>query len=136
MAKHGKIKLPRRIAGVKIPKAIRKGPIGHFLNSGAGQLVIAETLVAAAAAFTAVKTDESGKVADTLKHPVDSMRRASEAVAEVGAGEGERFAHAFRAACRAFVDALHEGDATAWRVRDEEDAPAKKQPGRAAFGPH
>ncbi|MDY6984730.1 MAG: hypothetical protein SV422_16715, partial [Pseudomonadota bacterium] len=85
--KHDKIKLPKRVAGVKIPKAIRKGPIGHFLTSGAGQLVIAETLVAAAAAFTAVKTDESGKAADTLKNPVDSVRRAGAAVADAGAGE-------------------------------------------------
>lgn len=135
MAKHDKIKLPKRVAGIKIPKAIRKGPVGHFLNSGAGQLVIAETLVAAAAAFTAVKADESGKVADTLKNPVDSMRRAGEAMAEVGAGESERLAHAFRAACHAFMEALREGNHSTWRV-SEEDAPAKKSSGRAASGPH
>lgn len=134
MAKHGKIKLPKRVAGVKIPKAVRKGPITHFLNSGAGQLLIAETLVAAAAAFTAVKADESGKVAETLKHPVDSMRRAGEAVAGAGAGESERLAHAFRTACRAFVEALRDGDGGAWIAPRAEGVPAKK-PGRAS-GPH
>ncbi|MGV3591527.1 MAG: hypothetical protein ACO1PZ_07535 [Gammaproteobacteria bacterium] len=122
------------MAGVKIPKAVRKGPITHFLNSGAGQLMIAETLVAAAAAFTAVKADESGKVADTMKHPVDSLRRAGEAAAEAGTGEGERLAHAFRTACRAFVAALRDGDAGAWAPPLAEGAPAKK-PGRAS-GPH
>ncbi|HEY0963598.1 MAG TPA: hypothetical protein VGE69_14700 [Pseudomonadales bacterium] len=134
MAKHGKIKIPKRVAGVKIPKPIRKGAIGHFLNSRAGQLVIAETLVAAAAAFTAVKADDTGKVADTLKNPVDSIRRAGEAVAGASANEGERFAHAFRAACRAFVDALRDGEGTSWRAPVAEDAPVKK-PGRAS-GPH
>lgn len=37
-----KLKLPKRIAGIKIPKTIRKGPVGEFMSSPAGQLVIAE----------------------------------------------------------------------------------------------
>ena len=43
-----KLKLPKRIAGIKIPKTIRKGSVGEFMSSPAGQLVIAEALVAAA----------------------------------------------------------------------------------------
>ena len=32
-----KLKVPKRVAGVKIPKAVRKGPVGTFLNSTSGR---------------------------------------------------------------------------------------------------
>jgi hypothetical protein len=136
MAKHtkqAKFKLPKRIAGVKIPKVIRKGPLGHFLNSNAGQLILAETAVAMAAAFTAVKADEDSSVADTLRHPVDGARRLGSAVLDASTDEGDRLTHAFREAARAFRDALHERDVPLRRnvdkaSDDEADlVPAKKK---------
>ena len=57
MAKKRKMKLPKRIAGVKIPKGIRKGPIGSFLTSSGGQLVIAEALLAAGGFYAARRLD-------------------------------------------------------------------------------
>lgn len=127
MAKKAKFKLPKRVAGVKIPKVIRKGPLGHFLNSSAGQRVLAEMLVAAAAAFTAVKADEDGAVGETLRHPVDSARRAGEAVAEAGSNESERLAHAFRAAGKAFRDSLREAAYLPWHELPVAGARAKKK---------
>ncbi|HVF16542.1 MAG TPA: hypothetical protein VNA21_06505, partial [Steroidobacteraceae bacterium] len=59
MAKR-KLKLPKKIAGVKIPKAVRKGPVGQFLNSSAGQLLVAEALIAAGGAFFAAEMMDSG----------------------------------------------------------------------------
>ena len=53
MARKRKMKLPKRIAGMKIPKGIRKGPIGTFLSSSGGQLVIAEALLAAGGFYAA-----------------------------------------------------------------------------------
>jgi hypothetical protein len=53
MSKRKKVKLPKRIAGVKLPKATRKGPIVDFLNSSGGQVLLAEALVLAAGVFGA-----------------------------------------------------------------------------------
>ena len=50
MAK-SKIKVPKRVAGVKIPKSVRKGPVMDFVNSSTGRLLIAEALTAALAVF-------------------------------------------------------------------------------------
>jgi hypothetical protein len=131
MAKKVKIKLPKRVAGLKIPKVVRKGPIGQFLNSGAGQVLLGETLVAAAAIFTATKTDEDSPVAEGLRHPVDSTRRLSHALSDAGSDQTERLAYAFKEAGRAFREALQNGKAAAWEERGttlSDDAGAKKKP--------
>ena len=46
MAK-SRIKVPKRVAGVKIPKAVRKGPVMDFVNSKSGRVLIAQALTAA-----------------------------------------------------------------------------------------
>jgi hypothetical protein len=91
-----RIKIPKRIAGVKIPKAVRKGPIHDFLNSTAGQLLIAEALMAAASLFAAkrINGEETGEV---LSHPVDSLQRAGR---EVGARAGDAKAALSRSTAR------------------------------------
>ena len=137
MSKQVDFKLPKRVAGIKIPKVIRKGALGHFLNSKAGQLVLAETLLAAAAAFTAAKADTT--VGDTVRHPVDNARRAGHALADAGANESDRLAHAFREAGRAFREALQDRDFFAvWRDDLSDDAPKakKKSSSRADSGLH
>ena len=115
MAKQAGIKLPKRLAGIKIPKAVRKGPLGQFLNSHAGQVILAEAVVAAAAVFTAAKADEDSPVADGLRHPVEGARHLGQVVAMTSADHSERLAHACHAAGRAFREALREGYSTAWR---------------------
>ena len=129
MAKH-KMKLPKRIAGIKIPKVIRKGALGHFLNSNAGQLVVAETLTALAAAFTASKVDDMS-VGENLRHPVKGGRRVGHLLAAAGSDQSERLTHAFRQAGKAFHDALHEADEAVWHSEREEHA-KKKSSGRAS----
>jgi hypothetical protein len=129
MAKHMKVKLPKRIAGIKIPKVVRNGPLGRFLNSSAGQLVLAETLLATAAVFTAKKTDDDSTVGDSLRHPMDGARRVGRALTATGSDQSERLAHACRAAGRAFRDALHEEDGV-WQkpeALDTRDGRAKKK---------
>ena len=121
MAKKVKIKLPKKVAGVKIPKVIRKGPIGQFLNSGAGQVILAETLVAATAMFAAEKKG--------------GVRRLGKALAGAGVDQTERLANACKAAGRAFREALQHDDADALEV-DAETPPAnaktKKKSARAS----
>lgn len=107
MAKRDRIKLPKRVGGVKIPKVIRKGPLGEFLNSHAGRLILGEALVAAAAIFTATKTDDDSAVAEGLRHPVDGARRLGNAMALSSADHSERLGHACREAGRTFRETLH-----------------------------
>ena len=46
------LKLPKKIAGVTVPKFLRQpGTITDFLNSPVGRLVLADALIAAAAAL-------------------------------------------------------------------------------------
>ena len=46
-----KLKVPKRIAGMKVPKAARKGPLGVFLSSTAGRVLVAEAILIAAGAL-------------------------------------------------------------------------------------
>lgn len=96
MSKRIKVKLPKRVAGVKIPKAARKGPIADFLNSSGGQVLLAEALVLAAGVFGA------RRVAAQAGAPWDPGIR--ENFAEASA----RLAHASREALKAFRAALSE----------------------------
>ena len=92
-----KIKVPKRVAGVKIPKAVRKGPVVDFVNSSAGRLLIAQALTAAVAVF-AVKESDS----PTSRRVKAGARSAEEMVKENTA----RLGHAFAAGVRAFREAL------------------------------
>jgi hypothetical protein len=53
MAKKDKAKGAKKIAGVKLPKAMRKGAIGTLLTSQLGREILADALIAAAGAAAA-----------------------------------------------------------------------------------
>ncbi|HEY7383992.1 MAG TPA: hypothetical protein VH743_10015 [Beijerinckiaceae bacterium] len=72
MAKKDKVKGSKKIAGVKLPKAVRKGPLAALLTSQLGREILADALIAAAAAAaaalvknrpTAAQLSEAGKAA-------------------------------------------------------------------------
>jgi hypothetical protein len=103
--------LPKRIAGVKVPKAVRKGRFGELLASQTGQALIAEALLAAGA-IGATK-----KAADTVTDQAqDSGRlqafaerlRTQSAGGKDAAAAGAVLAVALGEAARAFVTALSE----------------------------
>jgi alcohol dehydrogenase class IV len=99
-----KIKVPKRVAGVKIPKAVRKGPVVDFVNSSAGRLLVAQALTAAVAAFAIKESDSpAGERIRT------GARSAEETVKENTA----RLGHAFAEGVRAFREALGNPDADA-----------------------
>src|SRR3954447_5957914 len=56
MSRKSKIKVPKRVAGVKIPKVVRKGPVLDFVNSSAARMLLAEALTAAVGMFAYRKT--------------------------------------------------------------------------------
>jgi hypothetical protein len=106
MAKR-KLKLPKKIAGVKIPKSVRKGPVGQFLNSSAGQLLVAEALIAAGGAFFASEAADSGDRKDGSRR---TGRGSGEQAREVLERGSARLSFAFGEAVRAFRAALKEGN--------------------------
>lgn len=114
MAKSDRIKLPKRVAGVKIPKTIRKGPVADFINSSAGKLLIAEALIAVIGLFAAKHVDGAA-ASDTLKNPGDAVKRIGRNMAARGEDaqvaltrSTARLQFALGEAVRAFREALAE----------------------------
>ena len=103
MSKRKKVKLPKRIAGVKVPKAARKGPVADFLNSSGGQVLLAEALMLAAGAFGARRLAAHGGApwdADMRENIADASARLSHACGEA--------LNAFRAALQEPLPVLDE----------------------------
>jgi hypothetical protein len=124
MAKKLKLKIPKRVAGVKIPKIVRKGPVASFLNSGAGQVLIAEVLVVLGGALTAKGTDADSPAGRALKHPVDTLKQiASGGSAQLSSADlsSERIAAAFGAAVKAFKAELTDSSEAAEITRPAGD---------------
>jgi hypothetical protein len=109
MAKR-KLKLPKKIAGVKIPKAVRKGPVGQFLNSSAGQLLVAEALIAAGGAFFATETSDSSDQKGGERRVGRSGSDSGEDARQMLERGSARMSFAFGEAVRAFRAALKEGN--------------------------
>ena len=53
MAKKGKGKIPKKIAGVKVPKALRKALAGSLVDNPRAREILADVLIAAAGAAAA-----------------------------------------------------------------------------------
>src|SRR5687767_14848737 len=115
-----KAKLPKRILGVKVPKQIRKGPLGQFLASSGGQVVVVEALLAAAAFYGARRIDPDTSVGKTLRHPLDGLRAGR----DWSRGASDRFARALRAGAQSFRETYQEPGAGA--VEQTLDAAAEE----------
>jgi hypothetical protein len=105
--------LPKRIAGVKVPKAVRKGRMGAAITSPSGRAVLAELIMAAAAVAGAKKVKDSPKARNALSDVADRLRDGAgdTGKAAKGAGKAANVAtgavtFAVAEAARAFVDAL------------------------------
>lgn len=138
--------LPKRIAGVKVPKSVRQGRFGQLLASRTGQLLIAEAIMVAGAAAGAKKgAKETGAgrfLTDAARHLQDrgDMDKA------LGPAGGA-IAYAVGEAVRSFADALRSGEPNVpddhgvtepgWdAAADMHDGAAqKKSPSRSATSP-
>ena len=97
MAKKDKLKVPKRIAGVKVPKALRKGLTSSLLDNPRTREILADALLAAAGAAAAVLAKNrptSQQVAD-----------AGETVAKAGAGAAAATGEVVRDAAEAVTEA-------------------------------
>ena len=100
MAK-SKIKVPKQIVGVKIPKSVRKGPVMDFVNSTTGRVLIAQALTAAIGVFAYRNADPETR--DRLRGKV---RKGADDAREIVARNTARLSFAFGEAVTAFRNAL------------------------------
>jgi hypothetical protein len=87
MAKKSKAKLPKTIAGVKVPRAVRASNLlDELLNSPLGREILAEAIVAAAGAAASVlmkKRPRADQVAQAGETIVDTGAEAASATKEL-----------------------------------------------------
>jgi hypothetical protein len=119
MAKPTKIKVPKRVAGVKIPKTVRKGPVMQFVNSSAGRMLIAEALTAAVAVFAYQNSDSSTgrKIKGGMRDSEQTLKRNT-----------ARLTAAFGEAVSAFRAALSEPDGGEGGMDGDADAAMNEPP--------
>ncbi|MFC3069913.1 hypothetical protein [Phenylobacterium soli] len=155
MSKKKKNFLPKTIAGVKVPKAVRKGRLGELIASPAGQAAIAEAVMAVGAVAGAKKVKDSPKARSALAEVADRLRDgagdASHKTGKAASVASGAIAYALGEAARSFAEALqrHDRDADAeapasaegWTersahetVRDAESS--KKKPQSYEAAPH
>jgi len=132
MAKKSKSLLPKRIGKVKVAKSVRKGALGDFLTSKAGQALIAEAVMAAGA-LAAAKLKKNPKV----RGAVAAAKVKTAKTAKAGHDAKAAISYAVGEAVRSFSDALHRHPAdrkptAAWTPLPAETAPpARKTRARA-----
>lgn len=124
--------LPKRIAGVKVPKAVRKGRFGELLASRTGQVLIAEALMAAGAVAGAKKAGESPKARHLVHEAAERVRHAGDGGGREMGAASATLAYALGEAARSFADALrHDNDghdpAPHGTADDGDDAEKKRQ---------
>jgi hypothetical protein len=143
MGKKSKSFLPKKIAGVKVPKKVRKGRFGELLASPAGQALLAEAIMAIGAVAGAKKVADSPEARDKISDVADAVRGAGKKAKRKAPAVSDAVAFALGEAARSFADALHRrgGDehdvkasAESWSERHDSDD-SKKKPISYEAGP-
>lgn len=107
----GAAALPKRIAGVKVPKAVRRGRFADLLASRQGQALIAEAILGAGAIAAGMKAKDDPKVRRVAKDAKDSLVNAGDDAATGVSTASATLAHALAEGARAFAEALRRGAA-------------------------
>jgi len=140
MGKKSKNALPKKIAGVKVPKSIRKGRFGEFLTSPAGQKLVAEAIVAVGAvagARKAAKSDTAKDLAGAAKDKAADLKDSAKGLrADARASDASGvIAYAVGEAVRSFTDAIRSRDGAANETDHPGTEDSKKKPISYEAGP-
>jgi hypothetical protein len=120
--------LPKRIAGVKVPKALRKGRAAEFLASPFGVAILSEALVVAGAAGVAQEAKPGSSMRKLAAKTREEMEEAAAAAKHRGQVSAAALRDAFSAASQAFSDRLHQAADTV----EPEKKPIGRDPSLAA----
>jgi hypothetical protein len=115
-----KLRIPKRVAGVKIPKTVRKGPVAKFLNSSAGQVLLAEALVVVGGTLAAERSGSGSGLGELVRNRASGAWKGDDGV-DIGP-EANRLASALNEAIRAFRTRLLSEERQSTRDGDMEDA--------------
>jgi hypothetical protein len=121
-----KIKVPKRVVGVKIPKALRRG-LKDLASTQNGRTVLTEALVAAAGLLAAQQAQPGSPTRDLIE---DNAARAKAKVKALAAEPRSwaASAGALEDATRAFTDSLRRRSATGAAEPDRQEPPPVAQP--------
>lgn len=123
--KKSKNQLPKKIAGVKVPKAVRRGRFAELLTSRTGQALIAEALLGAGALAAGAKAADNPRVRRAAHDAKEKVTHAGGDAGHDVSAAGATLAYAFGEAARAFAEALrHGGPAEPRSFAAENDEPA------------
>jgi len=117
--------VPKRIAGMKVPKALRRGRVGRLLASPAGQALI---VAAAARAGESLIGRDAQPGSAVRKTPAQSQATIS-TLREGGGESSAAFVYALRQGARAFIAAMQ-----AQQVATRADLDRAREPGPATAG--
>ena len=110
-------KLPKRIAGVKVPKALRRSAFSDFVMSPIGQMLVAEVIYHAGARFAGKTADAAADAADdaprVLKKGARKAGHVAEDVTGLAVGGTAAMSRAVGAAVEAFMASLKHDHADA-----------------------
>ena len=118
-SKKSKGLIPKKIAGVKVPKKVRKGRFGELLASKTGQAVIAQAILGAGAVAAGLKAKDDPKVQAAAK---DTKRKLAGKAQGATADAGAAFAYALGEAARSFAEALRKGEPARGPASQDEEA--------------
>lgn len=113
MAKSKKKKknhLPKRIAGVKMPKSVRRGRLGELLASPVGQTLLTEAILGAGAAAASIGGGKSPKVRRYAHDTAERLRHGGGEATHDAVAAGSTLTYAIGEAARSFAEALHRGE--------------------------
>lgn len=153
MAKSGKKSkglIPKRIAGVKVPRKVRKGRFGELLASKTGQAVIAQAILGAGAVAAGLKAKDDPKVRRAARKAGHGVSETAQGATQATAEAGSTLAYALGEAARTFAEALRHGESRSFARSDDaetawtpdygapdvmEASPRRKQPEAQEAGP-
>jgi hypothetical protein len=119
--------IPKKIAGVKVPKKVRKGRFGELLASKTGQAVIAQAILSAGAVAAGLKAKDSPKVRAATRDAKHKVAEKADSAAHDAGAASSAFAYALGEAARSFAEALRQGEPER-RAGSKDDDPAKWTP--------
>lgn len=100
-----KASVPKRIAGVKVPKSVRRG-LKDLASSDAGKTAITQALVAAGAALAAIQARPDSATRRAIREKGPALKATAHDLTDRAADAREALGAALEEATRSFTDAL------------------------------